>query len=776
MKSSSSNYRPSLQTAGANGKNIENASSDANIAPAFNANGQTPENSTLYNPAEIQKAIAREKHARQNAYNAFCEQFLEINDFIQQKKSLDEKNTLHAFYRNTVDCNGNKEQYIVLYARPKSENIIVRFFDWVLYGEQEELAQKFLLDFLNTSPAIEQSDFRIDQQAKERSDSLPYNAVPWFNSLKGIGQAPLIKERLSSVKASSTHFRKIAKQIKQQKNIAMEKHNGMRTRIALEDEFFQWKPNYGEPEFDEAHSHLPDLPETLKGLGPQKLEAFSKFVDDIKTLKRTSPECTQAISEFCDIWADCFNRKDKAGDDFRNVINGSSQLRAWNIVAHYIALRDDPYVVSEEKNSAFTSRDLDSEAQHTCPFHPAMMNLRHYGDNTRIMIPPLEEVYLPQETSDEQALVHALKAADKSLRENNEPIEINKQVLTICGKFELSTDSESLTPVQEAEIFAIYQKVISDAVQAGQKIVLTPIFNYTEKTIDRCIDAIVTSILTQQSLVGKLPEIRFFSSDPRIGNKLDLALKDPAKYMASRTANALARVAMPAMPSQELDRLKLQHGISSDDLRDPGMIMMNGSTGKYGAVDQQAALILKGFTEKDVFAKAALKATAISRTRRKAGAADTSTKRRFSNAAKHIEAPVEAMHGKKQQTTTQFIMPTCEMALAPSAFSLSSLLGTETLSDEQSNEIRAIYTRVFDNAKKRGIGNLILIPCFDLEQDNGLREQACAEMLTVLDELLASNPQIVVKMAVASPEALSFFKHQSDQWKKANRQKRAQNS
>ena len=118
-------------------------------------------------------------------------------------------------------------------------------------------------------------------------------------------------------------------------------------------------------------------------------------------------------------------------------------------------------------------------------------------------------------------------------------------------------------------------------------------------------------------------------------------------------------------------------------------------------------------------------------------------------------------------------MPTNELHLGQSPFStLSNLLGyeNETLSPEQKDTIRQTYMKVFKNAKEKEISNLVLIPCFDLKQRDPLQEQACAEMLDVVDEFLVSNPGMVVKMALASQDELTFMQQQIVRWKKAGRQ------
>ena len=758
-------------------REIEHALSDSGKAVENDSNQEIQVVSTLDQLAEIKNAATQMKAAQQKAYDSFRDQFLEINNFIQSSRNSNEKNILHAYYKESIDHSGNRNNAIILYTRPRSSNLFIRFFGWALYSEQEELAQKFLLRFLRSAPTVAPSDPLESQDTKETIDKLPFNALPWINSIKGIGEFSLTKDKLSIVKWSSRHFLEIANQINEQMQTEKENEKAKNVRmfecIAWDDDFFQWKPDYKNPETEKLEDEIPALPEELKWFGPEKIQAFSDFIGEIKKLNFThaSPDRVRKIFDFCTTWVSCFNRKDKQGDVFRNVINGSSQLRAWNVAAHYIALRDHPYVIKKKADPYTLITPLDSEAQQpSAPFNPAMMDFRHYEKKTHIMVPPLNEVYFPQQTDDEQATFHAVGAADKKFRGKNQSIEISGQALTLYKPLKIG---EELKLEQEAEIYSVYQEFINTAVKANKKIVLTPIFNYTEHAIDRCIDAIITPIVTQKTVKGGIPEIRFFSSDPRITEKFHLAISDPENYMALRAASKAAKTAMPTAPIYGLDQLQLQCSILSRDMKDPGMIMMHASAGKYGTINGNTAQILDGFTKKPLFARAAAAGTAIPRTRKKTLLADALTPQQPSDTTNRTNTTSVATGEKDVISTTQFIMPTNELHLGQSPFStLSNLLGyeNETLSPEQKDTIRQTYMKVFKNAKEKEISNLVLIPCFDLKQRDPLQEQACAEMLGVVDEFLVSNPGMVVKMALASQDELTFMQQQIVRWKKAGRQ------
>lgn len=758
-----------------NYREMEDALSDSGTALKGNSEYQIPRVSTLDELSEITSSVTRMNAAKQNAYNSFRHLFLEINNFIQSSKKSNEKNILYACYEEAIDHGGQKKQAIVLYSRPRSSNLFIRFLDWALYSDQEELAQKFLLRFLKSAPTAEPSDVTESQDAGGNINKLPCNALPWIYSMKGMGPYPLAKDNLSAVKYSSFHFSEIANQIDKQmqteKERDKEKNGRMFDCIAWDDEFFNWKPNYNNPDVDEYQDEILVFPEELKAFQSEKIKAFNDLVENIKKLNfgNASPEKVQEIFDFCTTWVNSFNSRDKQGDVFRNNINKSSKLRAWNVAAHYIALRDHPYVIKKEADGYTLFAPSNSEDQQvSAPFDPAMMNFRHYEKNTRIMVPPLNEIYFPRQTIQEQAIFYQLNAGDEEFRESNQSIEVDGQVLTAYKHLKIS---ENLKPDQEAELFSVYQEFIKAAIKDNEKIVLTPVFNYTEHAIDRCIDAVITPIVTQKAINGELPEIRFFSPDPRITEKFDLAISNPEHYMALRAADKAAKLAMQKAPGHGLDRLQLQHGILLRDMTDPGMIMMHASAGRYGATDERTTDILEGFAKKPLFAKAALAGTAIPRTRKKTQPAGALTPHQPSNTTNRRDATSVATGKKELISTTQFIMPTSELHLDQSVFhTLSSLLGPETLSPEQIETIRKTYTQVFRNAKEKEIRTLVLIPCFDLEQENSLREQACAEMLDVIDKLLASNPDMTVKMALASQSEFTLLQQQIVRQEKTGRQ------
>lgn len=397
-----------------------------------------------------------------------------------------------------------------------------------------------------------------------------------------------------------------------------------------------------------------------------------------------------------------------------------------------------------------------------------MMNWQHYSATAQIMISPLNDIYF--QNRDEQAIILEAITVDEKTPRGHKSIHCNTQVLE---SFRVLNINEDLNPEQEVELFSVYQKFINTAVKEKREIVLTPIFNYTENTIDRCIDAMITPIVTQKAIGAELPEIRFFSSDPRITEKFNLAIADPENYMKSRADKAAkaaeAAEATKSAANPGLSHLQLQYGIVPCDMKDPGMIMLHASALKYGEMGGTAK-ILGGFTKKPLFAEAASTGTAVPRKIKPKLAANGSHTQQSASTTNHTKPAYVAMGEKEVMSTTHFIMPTVELNLDPSYYqTLSNLLGLETLSSEQEDAIRQTYIRVFKNAKEKGVSNLVLIPCFDLKQRDSLQEQACAVMLDVLDKLLISNPGIAVKMALASREEYAFLQQQVVYWKK-NRQ------
>ena len=755
-------------------KEIEDVLSPSQGASGNNFEQEIPVVSSLDQLVEIQNSAKRMEVAKHSAYESFRNQFLEINKFVQSSNGLGSNNVLHAFYKQSTAHDGKKTQEIILYSRPRSSNLITRFFDWVLYSDQEHLAQRFLLKFLACAPTFELSNFSEGQNGSSGINKVTDNATVWIKSMRGIGQHSLGKENLSKVKCSSVYFLEIAKelrrQIEEETKETKARNDNMIECIAFEDDFFQWQPDRRNGELDAPWNSASQLPEELKIFGTEKIKAFDEFINDIKKLNSSSinPGRISRFSDFCIAWVNLFNRKDRQGDCFRNTINKNSQLRAWNVAAHYLALRDHPYIVQKEKNPYAAIIPVNSELQgYRAPFDPAIMNLQHYDDTAHVMISLSTDIYFPETAVNRQETLHAIANMDKQVPGEDKSIKFNKQVLTVCRLIDISND---INPIQEAELFSAYQKFINTAIKEKKEIILTPIFNYTENTIDRCIDAMITPIVTQRTVEAELPEIRLFSSDPRITEKFNQAIADPESYMALR-AQEVAKTARATAAKHGLSQLQLQCGILPSDMNDPGMIMMHASATKYGT-NSATNKILDGFTKKPLFATAASAGKAVPRKRKIRLATDTVKTRQSSNKDGQENPVYAATNEKEVMSTTHFIMPTDELRLDRSySLTLSNLLGREELSSEQKETIRQTYIKVFSNAKENGVSSLVLVPCFDVEQCESLREEACAVMLDVLDSLLASHRGIVVKMALASQQEYAFVQQQVALWKKTANQR-----
>lgn len=304
-------------------------------AATDDSNLQIPVASTLDEITEIQAATKRMEAAKQKAYDSFRDQFLKINDFVQSSKESNGKNILHAYCKKSISNKGEDQQEIIFYSRPRSTNLIVRFFDWALYGDQEDFAQKFLLRFLACAPTMKSSDALENREAKNNNKKLSGNASTWISRMKGSGKRALAEKDLSIVKTSAMHFleaalvlkNEIEKEIEENEK-EIKKNKTMISCITFEDEFFQWKPIDKNTEIDGSQKKIYELPEELKKFGVEKINDFEEFIKDVKKLNLgpTSAERTAKFSEFCATWVSFFHKKDKQGDDFRNAINRSSNF------------------------------------------------------------------------------------------------------------------------------------------------------------------------------------------------------------------------------------------------------------------------------------------------------------------------------------------------------------------------------------------------------------------------------------------------------------------
>nr|WP_217344973.1 hypothetical protein [Noviherbaspirillum sp. L7-7A]MBV0879181.1 hypothetical protein [Noviherbaspirillum sp. L7-7A] len=412
----------------------------------------------------------------------------QINTFFQREKEL-QPNTelvLHAERVNYKRADGAKVEKIRFYARPKSEKTekteqgFFAFFDNLInQGKKNHSDQN-------------QADNTVADLAKAYMDATGVTASrPTLHS----SLDRLIQRSASAATGSiAPDLMVVATAIGNEKfknptGLALAKKSDFRDAVLAE--------------LNISHNGCPIVAEQrmledLASFGFQKKEviAFQQLVDNIVSNKNTDEEDLYAIGTFRKQWIAFHDSKSPAGQKFRDFVWDNSTCQVWNTVAHRLAERPAP------------TFDFNAHAK---------------GDV--IMVPEVEHIQTLPGESTLREIVDKLHS-DASKENQAQFTKINSgggKVLVAAKSCHIDEMQYQLRTTQHAYLKQTYESVFGHKAASAETIILTPLFNYTEDTIDECID-IMLAPAKKERKPGENLRLGIFTPDPRIRLKFNTAV------------------------------------------------------------------------------------------------------------------------------------------------------------------------------------------------------------------------------------------------------------
>lgn len=306
---------------------------------------------------------------KQEAYDYIAAQFFQLGALMRNIQQDCPNGVLHARWSKTRDIDGEEHSVVVLYARSKPANVVEDFFDRLLHGKEQDLAEKVLSTLVNSVPVSAGSDSITHCIDDEPDDALPSTAQLAHETLQSYAAAP---GQLNLLQYSASQFEAIADKIKLQKlhaaGIVSEAAGNLRQCIRKEQEFRQWEPTAADDVTADMDRSNLVLALDRYGFPGSRIEKFDFLVANIRNKRDIRQATLDESLAFCARWVRCYSREDQYGIDFRKLVAGSEKLRAWNVVAHYLAWRDHGYV-REATRRCFTRGSAPLQTPSPFPFH-----------------------------------------------------------------------------------------------------------------------------------------------------------------------------------------------------------------------------------------------------------------------------------------------------------------------------------------------------------------------------------------------------------------------
>jgi hypothetical protein len=304
----------------------------------------------------------------------------------------------------------------------------------------------------------------------------------------------------------------------------------------------------------------------------------------------------------------------------------------------------------------------------------------------------------------------------------------------------------SLSPADNTYLSNAYAKFISPSIDAGESFLLTPLFEYEAGTIDACIATVLAPIGKALEEGKSLPDIGFFSTDPRIDKAFNEALKKLKTEAQNRQSPVSRQSAVPLMPessalaptdiripsSSKTEKLKVQVGISDPQWkpREKTLLLLTSSSKDCVRPEEVSIGIELSQT---------LESKEFSAAKKKSG---------------FFSEPDESPWG----CANRYMAPVEEVTVEESTW----LFNSAKLDDSKASEIQLAYTRVCKDAVKNGIDKLVLTPCFKqvsktlLSSDKPYRD-AVGVMVETLAGLSSLYPQLELTMVARSEAEMELM-------------------
>lgn len=442
----------------------------------------------------------------------------QINMFFQREKEL-QPNTeliLHANRINYKRANGAKVEKIRFYVRPKIEKGFFAFFDNLIN-------QKKNLDAQNLA------DSTLANLAKAyKASSHVIASHPTLNSTLD----HLIQRSASPASGCiARHLIVIATAIGNEK-FGTPTETALAKKVAFRDAMLaELRISYLELPVVTEKKTLENL--TYFGFQKKDIMAFQRLVNDIVGKANSDEEDLYAIDRFQKQWVALHDSNSPGGQKFRDFVWDNPTYQVWSMVAHRLAERPAP------------TFDFNAHAN---------------GDV--IMVPKVEHIQTLPGESTLREIVDKLHS-DASKKNRPQFTKINSgggKVLVAAKSCHIDEMQYQLRNTQHTYLKQTYESVFGHKAVSAKTIILTPLFNYTEDTIDECID-IMLAPAKKEGKPGENLKLEISTPDPRIRLKFNNAVhklvEEKRKKKSERQAGAKGS-ALDTHQVQEMTEPKTQ--------------------------------------------------------------------------------------------------------------------------------------------------------------------------------------------------------------------------
>lgn len=454
-----------------------------NAPNRYRIESRSIENQKTVGPASVTAGMSAHNRletgkAASHAVDPVESQLCQLNDFLQmeRKRLPDTEWVLHA---RRTKAGWMEREGIQLYVRPKVEGFFAGLLDHVINGGEQRRAAKLVSTLAGAYV-----------ESAHQKASCPAFLAPHLARLKAPGACV--------DKASALSLKKLARTIIEEKRgkpgaSAIERQNSMRGNVRLD-----LNPNGARDiELVSAQQALKELQPF--GFNEAEINAFRELVYDIVHHKNKGDEDLYPLRKFQKKWIRQCDLDSEAGKKFRELICKNPCYRAWNLVTLHLGGRTAP-----------------------------KFDLRTYRNFGYVMVPPTDALVWSEEVSDGGkmhemiGMLHEnsmLKGKTQSLSFKESNSSYYRQMLYAATSCVIGSKQAELEPAQRDHLDAAYRSVFPDGRDRSDLILLTPLFNYTEKTIDACVTAMLRPLMIDIENGHPFSMVEIFTNDPRISAK-----------------------------------------------------------------------------------------------------------------------------------------------------------------------------------------------------------------------------------------------------------------
>lgn len=412
----------------------------------------------------------------------------QINAFLQSEKELqpDTEFVLHAERVNYKRADGAKVEKIRFYTRPRTEET----------EETEKGFFAFLDNLINKD--------RKNQDDKNLANSTLAALAKAYKAAAGAtASRPTLRSSLDRLiqRSASPASGSIALDLKVVATaIGNEKYERATESALAESSTFrdamlaEISISYNKFQDFAERKTLEDL--TSFGFQMTEIMAFDRLVSNIMGKKNGDEENLHAIDRFQKHWIALHDNNSPSGQKFRDFVWSDPTHIVWSMVAYRLAGRPAP------------TFDLNAHAK---------------GDV--IMVPEVEYIQaLPGETTMRETIskLHS-DATEKNCPQFAKTNFEGEKILVAAKGCAIDENQHLLYSYQHTYIQRAYESIFAHKATTARTIILMPLFNYTENTINDCID-IMLAPAREIFKRGEKLTLGISTRDPRIKLKFDNAV------------------------------------------------------------------------------------------------------------------------------------------------------------------------------------------------------------------------------------------------------------